>query len=282
VIVLPATLATFRGLLVRVRDQLFVLPSRHVERVLRVRHADITSDAAGQNILLGDERLALVPLGGVLRLPPRAAEAGARHAQVVVLASGDKRTAFAVDEVIGDEEVLVKPLGAPLQRVPHIAGATVLGEGRVVAVLHVADLLKSAALGDWREGAGQRPQRAGEGASLLVAEDSITARALLQGILESAGFRVTTAADGEEALEALHKNDFDLLITDVEMPRLDGFDLTARLRNDKRLAELPVILVTALDSREDKERGVEVGADAYIVKSSFDQRKLLEAIRTLL
>jgi two-component system chemotaxis sensor kinase CheA len=115
-----------------------------------------------------------------------------------------------------------------------------------------------------------------------VAEDSITSRTLLKGILESAGYRVRTAVDGVDALTLLRTGEFDLLVSDVEMPRLNGFDLTARIRADRRLAGLPVILVTALETREDRERGVEAGANAYLNKSSFDEGNLLAAIRRLL
>jgi two-component system chemotaxis sensor kinase CheA len=118
--------------------------------------------------------------------------------------------------------------------------------------------------------------------SILVAEDSITSRALLKSILESAGYAVTTAVDGMEAYTALKTTAFDLLVSDVEMPRMDGFGLTARVRADKQLAELPVVLVTALESREHRERGIDVGANAYIVKSSFDQSNLLEIVRRLI
>jgi two-component system chemotaxis sensor kinase CheA len=118
--------------------------------------------------------------------------------------------------------------------------------------------------------------------SILVAEDSITSRTLLKNILESAGYRVKTAIDGAEALGVLASESFDLVVSDVEMPRMGGFDLTAKIRADKRLTSLPVVLVTALDSRQDRERGVDVGANAYIVKSSFDQGNLLEVVRRLI
>ena len=116
---------------------------------------------------------------------------------------------------------------------------------------------------------------------MLVAEDSITSRMLLKSILESAGYKVKTAVDGMEAFTLLRAEHFDLVVSDVEMPRLSGFDLTARIRADKKLAELPVVLVTALETREDRERGIDVGANAYIVKSNFDQSNLLDVVRRL-
>jgi two-component system chemotaxis sensor kinase CheA len=117
---------------------------------------------------------------------------------------------------------------------------------------------------------------------ILVAEDSITLRALLRNIIESAGYRVKTAVDGMEAFQFLKNEAFDLLVSDVEMPRMTGFELTAKIRNDKRLVETPVILVTALDSADDRQRGMEAGANAYIVKGSFEQSNLIETIRRLI
>ena len=116
---------------------------------------------------------------------------------------------------------------------------------------------------------------------MLVAEDSITSRMLLKSILESAGYKVKTAVDGMEAFTLLRAEPYDLVVSDVEMPRLNGFDLTAKIRADKKLAELPVVLVTALETREDREHGIDVGANAYIVKSKFDQSQLLDVVRRL-
>ncbi len=118
--------------------------------------------------------------------------------------------------------------------------------------------------------------------AILVAEDSIPAMTLLKTILESAGYKVKTAVDGEEALAALRTEDFDLLVSDVDMPRMSGFELTAKVRADKKLAELPVVLVTALETGEDQELGIDAGASAYIVKSSFDRSHLLEVVRSLI
>ena len=113
-------------------------------------------------------------------------------------------------------------------------------------------------------------------------EDSITSRILLKNILETAGYRVRTAIDGIDAMTTLKNEEFDLVVSDIEMPGMNGFDLTAKIRSDKRLADLPVVLVTALERREDREHGIEVQADAYIVKSSFDQSNLLEIVRRLI
>jgi two-component system chemotaxis sensor kinase CheA len=166
--------------------------------------------------------------------------------------------------------------------VRNIASATVLGSGRVAPILNVSDLLRSARKhgGVARVAAAAKPSEA-KARSILVVEDSITSRMLLKGILESAGYQVKTAVDGVEGFTALRADRFDLVVSDVEMPRMNGFDLTARIRADKKLTELPVVLVTAMETREDRERGIDVGANAYLIKSSFDQSNLLEAVRRL-
>jgi len=114
---------------------------------------------------------------------------------------------------------------------------------------------------------------------VLVVEDTLTTRTLEKNILEAAGFDVTTAVDGEDALIKLHEKDFDIVVTDVQMPRLDGFRLTERIKKDARFKELPVILVTALQTEADKRRGIEAGADAYLTKAVFDQKRFLEIVR---
>jgi two-component system chemotaxis sensor kinase CheA len=283
-IVLPSTLATFRGILVEAAQGLFVVPTVHVERVARVHADEIRTVEGRDTVSLSGRAIALVRLSDVLELP-RAKAYGDAHAAtlVLVLGTGDQRIAFAVEAVRDEQEVLVKPLRTPLSRVRNIAGATVLGSGHVAPILNVSDLLKSARKAGGavtRAVADARPAHA-EAHSVLVAEDSITSRMLLKSILESAGYTVKTAVDGMEAFTLLRAEPFDLVVSDVEMPRLNGFDLTAKIRADKKLAELPVILVTALETREDRERGIDVGANAYIVKSRFDQSHLLDAIRRL-
>jgi two-component system chemotaxis sensor kinase CheA len=158
-----------------------------------------------------------------------------------------------------------------------------LGACRVVPILSVPDLFRST-LHAPPEAPANQSARAPVPArqSLLVVEDSITSRSLLKTLLESAGYDVTTAVDGLDGLRTARSGKFDLVVSDVEMPRMDGFELTSRLRQDKTLSGLPVVLVTGLESREHKERGIEVGANAYIVKGSFEQSNLLETIRGII
>ncbi|MEX2271448.1 MAG: response regulator [Vicinamibacterales bacterium] len=283
-IVLPSTLATFRGILVEAAQQLFVVPTIHVERVTRVEPDEIRSVEGRDTVSLNGRAVPLVRLAGVLELPDAETQDEPRASTVIlVLGIGDQRVAFGVDAALDEQEVLVKPLRKPLSRVRNVAGATVLGSGQVAPILNVSDLLKSARKTGGaaaRPAAGARPTPA-EAKSVLVVEDSITSRTLLKGILQAAGYTVKTAVDGMEAFSMLRAEHFDLVVSDVEMPRLNGFDLTARLRADKRLAEMPVVLVTALETRDDRERGIDVGANAYIVKSRFDQSDLLDAVRRL-
>ena len=281
-IMLPLTLATFRGVLVRAGDQIFIVPAVSVERVARVSNKDIKTVENRETIPLGGQTVSLVRLSDVLEMP-RAPGESADNAQVVVLGLGPDRVAFQVDAVLAEQEVLVKGLGRQLERVRNVAGASVLGTGQVVAVLNVPDLMKSA-LKPAAQHVAVAPGRLVERAkrSILVVEDSITSRALMKNILESAGYNVSTAVDGVDGYTTLKTGAFDLIVSDVEMPRMDGFDLTAKVRADKQLSELPVVLVTALESREHRERGIDVGANAYIVKSSFDQSNLLEIIRRLI
>ncbi len=301
-LLLPLTMVTFRGLLVRVDDRRFVLPTTHVERVARVSQEDIQTVENRETVRLDGQAASLVRLGDALELPVRSDDfsrpstateaqpatntrvATTNKVSLVVLGSAEKRIAFRVDEILGEQEVLVKRLGPQLARVRNIAGATVLGTGQVVPILNVPDLMKSAV--KTAAAPARAPAAAGRAAakqkSILIAEDSITARTLLKNILEAAGYHVKTAVDGVDAFTTLRTEAFDLVVSDVDMPRMNGLDLTAKIRGDKKLAELPVVLVTALESREDRERGIDVGANAYLVKSSFDQSNLLEAIRRLI
>jgi len=278
---LPLMFATYRGIVVRVGEQSFVLPTASVEQTLRINADEILTVENRETIQWNGAALALVRLNDALALPRRDNSEQNRF-QVVVVASGRKRIAFAVDEVLHEQEVLVKSLGKQLARVRNIAGATILGSGKAVPVLNVSDLMKSALTVTPPVVSNIQTKQSDRKKSILVVEDSITARSLLKGILESAGYQVITALDGIDGLTRLRSGAFDIVVSDVEMPRMNGFELTARIRNEKKFAELPVILVTALDSREDREHGIDVGANAYIVKNSFEQSNLLEVVRRLI
>ena len=282
--ILPLTLATFRGVLVTVAERPFVIPTTNVERVARIRQEEIRTVENRDILSLGDATVPLVKLSDILELSENGERPAVIPIPILVLKLQEKRIGFCVDEVLNEQEFLIKNLNWPLSRIRNIAAATILGSGKVIPVLNVSDLVKSAAKGAGRPTKPAKPV-AGVAAgkkSVLVVEDSITSRMLLKNILETSGYLVTTAVDGIDAVTRLKTAKFDAVISDVDMPRMNGFDLTAKIRGDKKLAELPVVLVTALESREDRERGIDVGANAYIVKSSFDQSNLLEVIRRLI
>lgn len=281
VIRLPTSLSTYRALLVQVTDRLLAVPALAVERVLRLPWEQLKSVENRLTLALGEDLLPLARLAEILELNPDQQRTSAL-AQVILLQVGGNRFCLLVDEILGDQEVVVKPLGRQLQRVRNVLGVTQLGDGRIVPVLHPQDLFANACRMQPRAWRGERQQARAAKAKILVAEDSVTSRSLLRQILESAGYDVTTVNDGVEAWEALKGREFNLLVSDIEMPRMNGFALTEKIRANRNLGELPIVLVTALKSPEDRQRGLEAGASAYIAKSGFDQTNLLDVIRQLL
>jgi len=283
---LPLTMATFRGVVARVIERLFILPTVNVERVIRVNTTNIKTVENRETISTDGQVIALIRLAEILGVKGQSDIVNPGDAlPAVILGAGGKRIALLVDEILGEQEVLVKSLGRQLARVPNVSGAAILGNGKVVPILNPNDLMKSAAsegVVATRSDSLPVETKKGKKQTVLVVEDSITARTLLKNILEAAAYDVKTAVDGVDGFTQLRSGAFDLVVSDVDMPRMNGFDLTAKIRADKKLADLPVVLVTALDSREDRERGIDVGASAYIVKSSFDQSNLLEVIRRLI
>lgn len=282
---LPITLATTQALLVKVSGQTFAIPLAAVEVIGEIGLDQVTSVESREAVLIEGVPTALVRLQEILRLPDLSArlETGDK-APVVVLGSTEERVAFLVDELLGEHEIVVKGLGAPLRRVRNVSGATIAGDGAVVLILNVFDLIKASqkVRGLWL--ADKRRAEAGHRAKsrVLVVDDSVTTRLLEKGILENNGYEVTLAVDGVDALEKLANGSFDLVVSDVEMPRMNGFEFTRRVRREEAHRELPVILVTSLSSEEDKKTGVEAGADAYIVKGAFDQGNLIATIKQLL
>lgn len=276
----PLSLATAQGLLVGICSETFALPINSIERILRIVPGEVAT-VRGKTALRVDGRLIpFVSLAEILGIPSQGLITDEQGMfSVVVVGAVEKRVALAVDAVIEEQEIVTKPLGKPLVRVRNVIGATILGDGSVVVLLNPNDLVRTA-FGESIKAPALHLDR--EAATILVADDTITTRTLQKSVLEMAGFRVLTAKDGEEAYSMLGKEVVQVLVTDVQMPRLDGFDLTARVRADPRLKNLPVILVTSLGSEADKARGIEVGADAYIVKKDYDKGKILEVIRQLL
>jgi two-component system chemotaxis sensor kinase CheA len=284
-ILLPLILTTFRGILISVSEQIFIIPTTNVERVIRIAMDEIKTIENKETVYLNGQTISYVWLGDVLELSRKKKKNNdSKFLQIVIINFADKRIAFGVDGVLNEQEILVKDLGRQLSRVRNISGATILGSGDVVPILNVSDLIKSAikiSITPFKATILTEEFKS-EKKSILVVEDSIVSRMLLKNILESVGYNVRTAVDGIDALTILKTENFDLVVSDIEMPRMDGFDLTLKIRDNNRLSKIPIVLVTARESREDKERGIDVGANAYIVKSGFDQSNLLEIIQRLI
>jgi two-component system chemotaxis sensor kinase CheA len=279
---LPLTVATTLCLLVQAGGQTFALPITNVVRITRIRPGEVGS-AGGRPVIVVDGRpIAVTHLAAALSIDaaePRTPPASGSFHTAVILGAAERRIAFLVADVVSAQEVVIKKLPPPLLQLPLVAGVTILGTGEVVMVPNIAALLRapaSPAAGLVRQPEEKAPP------TVVVADDSITTRMLEKNVLEAAGYRVRLAADGLEAWNVLQEGGCDLLITDGEMPRLDGFGLAQKVRGDDRLKDLPIILITSLDSAEDKERGIRAGADAYVVKSAFDHEKLLAAIGQLI
>lgn len=282
----PASLATARVLLVDVAGEQVALLAGAVQRLIRVEHASITT-SNGASWVRSPEHgmLPLTSLADVAGFADGSSStAGARAASpaVVVGGAGGTSTALLVDAVVGEQELVIQPLGPLLAGMVGIVGAGVLPRGNVVLLLHPAALLRAARQRSTRlpqAATGRDGRRRGR---VLLVEDAPTTRALEQGLLEAAGLDVVLAGDGQEAWERLRYETVDVVVSDIEMPHLDGFSLCQRIRSSPTLRELPIVLVTSRGSDEDRRRGAEVGADAYLVKSSFAQGELLATIARML
>jgi len=280
----PLTLTTLRGLLVEAGGQVLAFAGTNVKALLRVGLNDI-HPIEGREMVRHDGRLVpLASLAELLGLPESESAGPPGLLPVVIVTAGERQAAFVVDTLLEEQEITVKSLGPRLTRIAYVAGASTLPSGRIALILNAGDLVRHAlAQSQGRKlSEALRAPTQEKRQRLLLVEDSVTTRALEKNILEAAGFDVLIAVDGEEAWQILQMQGVDLVVTDVEMPRMDGFALTEAIRGSKRYRDLPVILVTALESDNDKARGIEVGADAYLLKSGFNQQRLLETIGQLL
>ncbi|WP_413673625.1 Hpt domain-containing protein [Massilia cellulosiltytica] len=278
VIHLPLTLAVTQVVLVASGPRTHALPAVLVEQVLQVREADLDAAFAAGAINVQGESVPLHYLPALLHEPGGAG--GQRSSPVLVLRSGNTRVAVRVDEVQGNREVVIKNIGPQLARMPGIAGATVLGSGEIVLILDPVQLA----------GQGARPGRAVEMpapapaariATIMVVDDSLTVRKVTQRLLEREGYRVLLAKDGVDALEQMQETRPDLMLVDIEMPRMDGFDLTRHVRGDAATAALPIIMITSRTADKHRNVALGLGVDAYFGKP-YQEDALLAAITGLL
>ena len=278
----PLSLMSQRLIFVRVKDELFGLPVADVMRLLRVEAEMLVSRAAAPVVLIDGEDVPLASLAALLGLEEPAPPAAGQRLSLAVVRAGERHVALMVDEFLNTTDGIVAAAEETGIDPERFLGTILLEDGAPALVLNIAGLIPAVGT------ALPRLPRSAEvpppiRSHILVVDDSITTRTLEKSILEAHGYRVTQCVDGREALERLLDGiDVDLVISDVEMPRMDGFALLQAVKENPKTADLPVILVTSRSSDEDRERGLKLGADAYIVKTRFDQNELLAGIRRLL
>jgi two-component system chemotaxis sensor kinase CheA len=275
-LLLPVSVASVRALVVSAAGLRYVAPLDALDAVRALAPGDIGTVGQRETLVVDGRVLPLVRLATLFG---GAAPAPDAPAVALIARGGAREFALLVDAIVAEQDVLPKQLGPLLRRVRYFTGAAQLGDGSLVPVLGLDDIARHG-MGS----AAAAPEPAAEGGAarrVLVAEDSITSRLLLKHILEGAGCEVETAADGLEALSKLRQGRFDAVVSDVEMPHMDGLALTAAIRANGATADLPVILVTSLQTPAERERGLHAGADAYLTKGAFDQDQLLAAVRRL-
>ena len=277
---LPLNLAVFPLFLLSAGGKTCALPATAIVEMLSVKRSEIIEIVNKKAIRLREQLIPVEGLAAILGLPDDERPKGTA-ATVVIIRDGEEKLALLVDDILGREEMVVKSLPVHLQKLSLVSGATIGERNSIINVLHAPELIKMA-----REIAvpGSRVQKESwaVGAKVLVVDDSVNTRELEKSLLEAYGYNVATAEDGEDGWEKSRQTQYDLVITDVEMPRLDGFSLTERLRADDRYRAVPIIIVTSLEKEADKKRGIRVGASAYIVKGAFDQSNLMETVRSLI
>ncbi|KIM00309.1 Signal transduction histidine kinase CheA [Paramagnetospirillum magnetotacticum MS-1] len=276
---LPMSLAVMRVLVVAAGDESFGFTAQYVAQLLELPDDRLLRVAERDAVVIDNEFIPVVSLAALLGLPEtRSARTMLR---LVVVRVRNEKLALLVDELLDERDMVIKPLPEHLRHLPLVAGMVMTGRNTLVSVLHAPVLLDMARRS--RAGAAE-PAQAGRDAMIriLVVDDSLNTREIEKDVLEAHGYAVTLAEDGLDGLNKARNGDFDAVLTDVEMPNMDGFSLTAALRQDERYRDRPIIIVTSREKEEDKRRGIQVGADAYIVKGDFDQSSLVDTLRSLL
>jgi two-component system, chemotaxis family, sensor kinase CheA len=278
---IPLTLAIIRALILKVGPHMFAMPTGSIEETLRVSSPDILKVEGREVVRRQRRNIPIVRLGDVLNVPHT--ELGDGKQPVAIVGFSGHRMGFLVDSFIGEQQIVIKTLGSHLRKVQNVAGVTILGAGEVVVILNVPELMQNA-----RSLSGMRVSQEAKGPregprKILICEDSFTTRELERSIFEAAGYDVEVATDGAMGLKRLREGlRADAVVTDVQMPNMTGFELTRAIKTDSRLKDIPVIIVTSLERDEEKAIGIEVGADAYITKSVFNQDTLLDTVERLI
>ncbi len=281
---LPLTLSVLRTLLLDIAGEPYALPLSRIDRILSLAPADIREIEDRSYYSLDGEHLGILDARQLFSLPP--APAGAERFPVVVISDRLNRYGLVVDRVLGEENLVVRPLDSRLGKIPNISAGAILDDGSPVVIFDVDDLVRSIhqllTTGKLQKvGRGRRAAAAGK-KRVLIVDDSLTVREVERRLLENAGYEVATAIDGVDGWNKLTVQPFDLLVSDVDMPRMNGIDLVRTVKTDPLLKELPVMIVSYKDREEDRLRGLEAGANYYLTKGSFHDESLLAAVRDLI
>jgi two-component system, chemotaxis family, sensor histidine kinase and response regulator WspE len=284
---LPITMSVIRALLVKIAGEPYAFPLNRLERIARVPRADIRRLEGRPHFLVDGHLVGLIDAVQVLELP----EGGESTDPMSVVVVGDRGARFGmiVDEFLGERDLEVRPLDPRLGKPPDINAASVLDDGWPVLIVDVEDLVRSIdnLLGGKRLKEMAGPSSAASKARkpakrILVVDDSITVRELERQLLEGRGYAVDVAVDGVDGWNAVRAGDYHLVISDVDMPRMDGIALVRSIKQDPRLKSIPVVIVSYKDREEDRMRGLDAGADGYLTKSSFHDRTFLDAVADLI
>ena len=272
----PLTVAASETMLVKESDRAFALPQSSLERIVRAQLSELRPTGGRTYYHLDDQPVPVVRLARVLGLTER--HEGTPWVMLAVVRAGGHRAAVVCERLLGSRDLVLRPLPPELQGLRLLDAAAILPDGQPILVLSPRALVAAAA----EERTAVGPSSFVPPGTVLVADDSITTRALLRNALEASGYRVRIAGDGDEALRVATSEAIDLVVSDVRMPRLDGFELTARLKADPRTARTPVVLFSSLDSEEDKRRGAVSGASAYLTKGAYERGHLVDVVNSLI
>jgi two-component system chemotaxis sensor kinase CheA len=289
---LPLSLAVMRVLLVEVNGLAYGFTAQYVDELIRVPHEEMLTVVERHAVIIRNEFVPVVALADLLHVPERlrkdtGSQAGTvdQGMLLVVVRVRNEKLALAVDDLLDERDMVIKPLPEHMRRLTMVSGIVITGRNELVSVLHAPALLE---LARKARGVATRTEAArhvgaeGTAYNILVVDDSLNTREIEKDVLEAWGYHVTLAEDGMDGLKQARAGTFDAILTDVEMPRMDGFTLTSMLRQEEKYRDTPIVIITSREKEEDKRRGIQVGADAYIVKGDFDQSSLVDTLRSLL
>jgi chemosensory pili system protein ChpA (sensor histidine kinase/response regulator) len=277
---LPLTLAVSHALILGVGDEQFALPMPTIEGVVRVPREEVLQHLRSEtpSYLYGGHKYRLQQLASFVGLEPGPLPDDAATLPVAMVRAGELSTGVVAEELVGTREIVVKPVGPQIASVRGVAGATIMGDGRIVVILDIGALVR----GGWRgrEKVVVTRERLDRRIVALVVDDSITVRRVTQRLLERNGMRVLTARDGEDAVNVMAEHVPDVVLLDIEMPRMDGYEVAQHMRNSARLKHVPIIMITSRVGEKHRARAMEIGVDEYLGKP-YQESQLLEAIAPL-